>query len=86
MPERKFQFPIGDSSIGASDVPIVKKTEGIYEYELEDKSIIRVGLVVTQVIRLDNVYDADGNPSYIVKHGVVTNTISVPDEKLRRPK
>jgi len=85
MPERKIKLPLGNAIVDATDVPITKKREGIYEYELEDGSEIRLGLVVTQVIRIDGTFDADGMPTYIVKHGVVTNTISAA-EKNRRPK
>jgi hypothetical protein len=85
MPERKVQLPIGNTVLSGSDVPITKKTEGLYEYELEDGSIIRVGLVVTQVIRVDGSFDGDGNPVYIVRNGIVTNTIQG-GEKVRRPK
>lgn len=91
MPERKndnFDEAVrawGNVVVDAADVPIEKKKEGIYEYELEDGSVIRLGLVITQVLRIDGSYDADDNPTYIVKHGIVTNTISALPER-RRPK
>ena len=76
---------MGKVSVDGSEVPIRDKTEGVYEYELEDGSVIRLGLVITQIIRMDDTYDNDDNPVYIVKHGVVTNTISALPER-RRPK
>lgn len=85
MPERKVTLPMGKVSVDGSEVPIRDKTEGVYEYELEDGSVIRLGLVITQIIRMDDTYDNDDNPVYIVKHGVVTNTISALPER-RRPK
>ena len=85
MPERKVTLPMGNLNLDGHEVPIRQKTEGIYEYELEDGSVIRLGLVITQIIRMDDTYDNDDNPIYIVKHGIVTTTVSAPPDR-RRPK
>jgi hypothetical protein len=85
MPERKMRVPLGDTSVEVTDVAIRKRKEDIFEYELEDGSVIRLGLVVTAVLRMNETWDGDGNPLYIVKHGIVTNTLTA-NEELRRPR
>jgi hypothetical protein len=37
------------------------------DYTLEDGSSLRMKAVVSEIIRLNNEYDAEGNPVYIVK-------------------
>ena len=39
------------------------------EYVLEDGTNIRMKAVVSEIIRLNDEYDAEGNPIYIVKSG-----------------
>jgi hypothetical protein len=52
------------------------------EYLLDDGSVVRVKVVMTGVIRLDGMYDADGEPVYAVKHNNIM-AVSAPEE-LRR--
>jgi hypothetical protein len=52
------------------------------EYLLDDGTVVRMKLVVTEVARVEGEYDADGNPAYLIKSTNVT-AISAPDE-LRR--
>ena len=53
------------------------------EYLADDQSVIRIKLVVSDVFRLEDQYDPEGNPMYLVKS---TNIMSVSaPEKLRRP-
>lgn len=54
------------------------------EYLADDGALIRVKLVATEVLRVDGIYDAEGNPAYIVKSTNVTN-VSVPEELRRKP-
>jgi hypothetical protein len=76
MPERKITLNLWGGEVPVTDVPIVKKSESLAEYELEDGSTIRVASVVTQVLRVDGQYDPEGQPFYLVKTGNVVNTIS----------
>jgi len=56
--------------------------ENFNEYAVEDGTIIKMKLVVTEVTRVDDLYDAAGNPVYVIAS---TNVTSVsPPESLRR--
>jgi len=44
------------------------------EYELEDGSRIRIKTVVTKVLRLDEYFDAYGNPIYVIQSQMVVAT------------
>jgi hypothetical protein len=48
------------------------------DYTLEDGSSIRMKAVVSEIVRLDGEYDAEGNPIYLVKSTNVL-VIKAPD-------
>jgi len=52
-------------------------------YQLEDGTELRVRLVAGKVVRLDDAYNAEGDPIYIFQSSNAVST-SVPS-KLRRP-
>jgi hypothetical protein len=52
------------------------------EYQLNDGSIIRMKLVVTNIVRVPDQYDNVGNPIYVVRSSNVL-TVSAP-EKLKK--
>jgi len=80
--ERKKTVNFGQGPQEVTEVGF--RTAGEYwnEYLADDGTVIRVKLVVTDIMRLDGVYDAEGNPGYVVKSANVTS-ISAPEE-LRR--
>lgn len=49
------------------------------EYLVDDGTVVRVKLVVTQIIRLDGEYDAQGDPLYSVQSTTVSS-ITAPEE------
>jgi hypothetical protein len=49
------------------------------EYLLDDGTVLRMKLVVTEVVRLEGMYDLKGDPSYAVQSTNVT-AVSAPDE------
>lgn len=49
------------------DISFKTRKEEWNEYELMDGTIIRMKVIVSEVIRLDNLYDNEGNPRYIAK-------------------
>lgn len=77
MAERKttVRVPGGKDAVG-SLVDIIESTERYSEVRLYDGTTLRTKLVVTEVTRLDDQWDADGNPVYAVK----SNNIVVVDE------
>jgi hypothetical protein len=54
-------------------------SEDFNEYLLDDGSVIKLKVVVTEVARIEGMYDAQGNPAYFVNS---TNVVSVdaPDD------
>jgi len=83
MPEKKFKLPLGSTQIDVTEVDITSRTEGVIEFQLEDGAVIRLAVAPTQVMRIDGAFDNDGNPTYLVKHGIVVTTISAP-QRVRR--
>jgi hypothetical protein len=53
------------------------------EYLLDDGTVFRIKLVVTEIARLMDRYDAEGDPIYAATHAQVI-TVDAP-ESLRRP-
>jgi hypothetical protein len=82
MPEQKRKMPIFGKEIDVADVPVVTATETINEYKLEDGSLLRVKNVVTSVVRIEDQFNADGTPIYLIFSTPVTVVVNSP---LSRP-
>lgn len=81
--ERKKQLRLPDGSVrSVTELGYRPSAEYWNEYLADDGTVIRVKLVVTEIMRVDDQYDPEGNPTYILKSSNVT-AISAPDE-LRR--
>jgi len=65
-------------------VDIVESDEKICTYDLDDGSQVRLRTVVTEIWRIEDEYDAEGNPMYSVKAQGTMSVIA--PEKLRRTK
>jgi hypothetical protein len=59
-------------------------TEQWNEYFLEDGSVVRAKLVATEISRVEGEWDADGNPTYVLRSTTVL-AVSSP-QSLRKPK
>jgi hypothetical protein len=80
---KKKQIDLGGRNVDAVPIPIVGEQEFWNSYQLEDGSIVRIKLVAQEILRVDGMWDADGNPVYVVRS---TNVTSVDgNEALRRP-
>ncbi len=53
------------------------------EYTLEDGTTLRMKAVVSEIIRLNDEYDQEGNPIYVVKSGNML-VVKAPDNLKRR--
>lgn len=51
----------------ATKVPIRTNEERWSEYMLDDGTVIRIKVVLTEASRIDNLYEPDGTPVYNVK-------------------
>ena len=76
-------MPLGTAEVEVAEVEVVARKDGIIEYDLSDGSRIRLAVAPTQILRIVGARDADGNPTYLVRHGLVVNTMSAP-EHLRK--
>lgn len=76
MAEERKVLKLGDRDVSVTQVDILKRSgEGIAEYLLEDESIIRVSNIAAIVYRMDDTFDTDGSPLYLVKLGTSVTTV-----------
>ena len=69
--------------IAGTIVDVAESNERFSHVTLEDGSILKVKVSVLEALRVDDQWDPDGNPTYIVKsHNVVA--VSESPEQLRR--
>lgn len=81
---RRVQVPFQGKMVMGMDVPIEESTERWSEIKLADGTILRVKQAVAAVVRLDQTWDAEGNPVYVVRSGPALAIVQV-DESLRKP-
>ena len=71
MPDirRKGMIPAGPGlpPVEAELMEIEKSNEQWSDYKLDDGTVIRTKPVALEIWRLANVYDAEGNPMYVLK-------------------
>jgi hypothetical protein len=77
----KVKLPDG-REIDAVELNFQTSGEHWNEYVLDDRSVVKIKLVVTSVVRLEGEYDANGAPVYLAQS---TNVMAVsPPDELRR--
>ncbi len=74
MSGNKVKINFGGEEVEATPIEINQAGEQWNQYLLDDGTMIRMKLVATKVLRVDNKYDKEGNPVYFVQS---TNVISV---------
>lgn len=52
-------------------------------YELDDGATVKLRTLVTEIWRIENEFDAEGNPIYVIKSKNVTD-VTVPDNLKRK--
>ncbi len=83
MSERKTTLNLFGREIPATEVPIVERHEVPAEYHLEDGTVVRFATTATAVFRLDDQYDLEGNPMYLIKNGNVVTVIQ-PGDRVKK--
>jgi hypothetical protein len=80
----KVKINFGGEEVEATPIEINQTSEQWNQYLLDDGTMIKMKLVATKVLRVDNKYDKEGNPVYFVQS---TNVISVaaPDNLRKKP-
>ena len=76
MAEEQKILKLGDREVPVTELDITKRSnENLAEYLLEDGSIIRVANPVVIVYRMNDAFDVDGSPLYLVKIGTSVTTV-----------
>ncbi len=80
MPRINF----GGRQVDATEVDFQTRKEDWNEYQLMDGSEIKMKLVVSEIFRIEGLYDNEGNPTYQIKS---TNlpVVKSPDNLKRKP-
>jgi hypothetical protein len=80
--ERRRKVNYNGKQCEGIEIPIKTSGEFWNEYMLEDGTVLRVKVIMTDVVKVDNEYDAEGTPVYVMKTTMISS-VSVP-EHLRR--
>lgn len=83
MRKRRIVGPNGQE-VDATEVSCQNAREHWNEYLLDDGAILRLKPVATEIFRIDDVYDNDGNPVYVLKSANIV-TVNAP-ENLKKKK
>ncbi|MBI3323933.1 MAG: hypothetical protein HYZ92_01475 [Candidatus Omnitrophica bacterium] len=84
MPQRRVKINFAGQPADAASVETTQSTERWNEYLLDDGTVLKAKLVVTNIYRVDAQHDPEGNPIYVIQS---TNVLSVnaPEELRRKP-
>jgi hypothetical protein len=69
----KIKINLGSEIVEATPVSVNQASEYFNQYFLEDGTVLRMKLVATKIFRVDDRFDAEGNPVYFVQS---TNVLS----------
>lgn len=83
MPEDKVTINFGGKQVEATPVEVNQSSEKWNEYLLEDGTVLKMKLILKKVLRVDDEFDAEGNPVYVMQSTNVS-TITAP-KHLKRP-
>ena len=81
--KRKIPSPPDGQLRDAELIEINSSNERSNTYELADGTVISLKTVVTEIWRVEGVYDQDGNPLYITKSGTLA-TATAPESLKRK--
>ena len=86
MAERKKTFTDhAGNEISGTVVKVQQATELFSDIRLRDGTLLRIKPVVTEALRLENSWDNDGNPMYVVRSANVVVVDEVNDSLKRKP-
>ena len=83
MPTDKVKINFGGREVEATPVEVNQSSERWNEYLLEDGTVLKMKLVLTKIFRIDNEYDKEGNPAYVMQSTNVTS-VNSPKELKRK--
>lgn len=82
--KKKIRLGPGAPEMEGTVVPFQAVVENFNEYLLEDGTVVNMKVVVTEVVRIDDAYDDQGQPVYIINSQNVTSLL-VREEMIHRP-
>ena len=74
----KIKINFGGEEVEALPIDVNQTNEYWNQYLLDDGTVIKMKLVATKVLRVDNKYDLEGNPLYIIQSTNITS-VNAPD-------
>lgn len=74
----KIKVNFGGEEVEALAIDVNQTNEYWNQYMLDDGTVIKMKLVATKVLRVDNKYDNEGNPLYIIQSTNITS-VNAPD-------
>lgn len=79
------KIPLGPSgpTVDAELVDVQNSQESWSQYLLGDGTTLKLKVVVTEVWRVENAYDNDGNPQYVVRSGNIL-VVNATDEMRKK--
>jgi hypothetical protein len=80
--ERNIKVPFEGKIVEGLEMDFKSVKEDWNEYQVNDGAMIRMKVVVTNIAKIPDKYDPEGNPIYVVKSSNVLST-SAP-EKLKK--
>jgi hypothetical protein len=84
VPQDKKKIPVaGGQEVDATVMPFQVGSENWNEYLLEDGTVLRVKLVATEVVKVDDAYNANNEPVYLIRSQNIVAP-SVPDRLMRK--
>jgi len=82
--ERKTKIMFNGKMHDATFIPVTSSQEPWNEYILDDGSLLRLKTVVTEIYRIDGLYNAEGEPLYSIKSKNIASANSPEDLKRRQ--
>lgn len=77
----KVKLKLGNKDVLGEVIRVNHANEAWNEYLLEDGSVLKLKTVITDVFRVENEYDPEGNPIYYVKSSNVMSVNAQDDIK-----
>ncbi len=79
----KVKINFGGEEVEATPLDINQTNEYWNQYLLDDGTVIKMKLVATKILRVENKFDNEGNPVYIVQSTNITS-VNAPDNLKRK--
>jgi hypothetical protein len=87
MPGKKTKVNLQGTSgpeVEGTEVQILESTERWSEFSLDDGTILRVKMTLLSAVRVDGMYDPEGNPQYVINMAPIISVKSSPEELRKR--